>query len=228
MYTVLLISQLLSNISEVPDLFTQKDSVIISQQQAPKNKGKLQDMLNALGVRETGKAIGDPGQYTFVNPQLIFLGKYQFAEVLLIRLGYYKAQVYYGNGADKNYWRGTWTNKRGINSKAKLLNTPAVQEAAIREAFAVYYQDINYLLKQRRKSINDYLGKRQKFSDGGKSKTITITLSGLMAAAHLRGPDNVVNLLIQGKVSRDEFGTSILEYLENYGGYDTSLQDFKV
>jgi hypothetical protein len=184
-----------------------------------KTKGNLQDMLDALGERETGNKTGDPSQYTFENPQLGFLGKYQFAEVLLIRLGYYQASRYYGNGADKNYWRGTWTNKQGINSKAKLLNSPQVQEAAIREAFSVYWQDINYSLKKQGKSINDYLGKSVKFSDGGKTKSITVTHSGLLAAAHLRGYENVVNLLVKGNISRDEFGTSILEYLEKFGGY---------
>ncbi|WP_211293322.1 hypothetical protein [Brunnivagina elsteri] len=162
--------------------------IIISQSQNYKSKGKLQEMLNALGERETGRKTGDNSQYKFENPELGFLGKYQFAEILLIRLGYYKAKVYYGNGADKNYWRGTWTNKRGIDSKTKLLNSPEVQEAAIREAFAVYWQDINYLLKQRRKSVNEYLGQQRKFNDNGKSKNVKITLSGLMAAAHLRGP----------------------------------------
>ncbi|NJL63949.1 MAG: hypothetical protein HC903_21590 [Methylacidiphilales bacterium] len=202
--------------------------MITSQSSNNQNKGKLQDMLNALGERETGKKSGDTSQYKFENQELGFIGKYQFAEILLIRLGYYKAKIYYGNGADKNYWRGTWTNKRGIDSKTKLLNSPEVQEAAIREAFEVYLQDINYLLKQRRKSINEYLGKQGKFNDNGKSKNIKVTLSGLMAAAHLRGADKVVDLLVLGKVSRDEFGTSILEYLDKFGGYETTPKDFQV
>lgn len=232
--TLLLISQLLTgqitdtnNTVNVkyPYLYTQAEIVNTKQNQASKRKGSFQDMLNALGERETGRT--GAAAYTFVNPQLYFLGKYQFAEVLLRRLGYYKAQVYYGNGADKNYWRGTWTNKCGINSKNKFLNSPNVQEAAIKEAFAVYWQDVNSLLKQRGKSINQYLNKPIKFKDGNKSKTITITLSGLLAATHLRGPDNMVNLLVQGKVSRDEFGTSILDYLDLFGGYDTTLKDIQ-
>ena len=232
--TLLLISQLLTGqITDInntvnvkyPYLYTQAEIVNTKQNKASKRKGSFQDMLNALGERETGRT--STAAYTFVNPQLYFLGKYQFAEVLLRRLGYYKAQVYYGNGADKNYWRGAWTNKRGINSKNKFLNSPNVQEAAIKEAFAVYWQDVNSLLKQRGKSINQYLNKPIKFKDGNKSKTITITLSGLLAATHLRGPDNMVNLLVQGKVSRDEFGTSILDYLEMFSGYDTTLKDIQ-
>lgn len=202
----------------------------VKQSKSQVVKGNLQDMLNALGERETGRKTGDPGQYTFVNPDLGFLGKYQFAEILLIRLGYYKANRYYGNGADKNYWRETWTNKRGINSKAKLLNSPQVQEVAIREAFAVYWQDINYLLKQQKKSINNYLGKqipiRDRNNSSNTTKTITITTSGLLAAAHLRGPNNVVKLLTRGHISQDEFGTSILEYLDKFGGYSVDIKSF--
>jgi hypothetical protein len=229
--TLLLISQLLtSQISDTnsttnliyPDYIYSQAEVLQTKQNS---KGSFQDMLNALGERETGRT--GASQYAFVNPELYFLGKYQFAEILLIRLGYYKARVYYGNGADKNYWRGTWTGKRGINSKAKLLSSGNVQEAAIREAFRVYWQDVNYLLKQRGKSINQYLNKPIKFNDGSKSKTITVTLSGLLAATHLRGPDNMVNLLVQGKTSRDEFGTSILEYLEMFGGYNMALKDIQ-
>jgi hypothetical protein len=230
MYSILLFaSQLLTNpISDVnntanviypSNLYSQAGIVRTKQN----SKGNFQDMLNALGERETGRK--GASQYTFINPQLYFLGKYQFAEILLIRLGYYKAQTYYGNGADKNYWRGTWTKKRGIDSKAKFLNSGSVQEAAIREAFGVYWQDVNNLLKKRGKSISQYLDKPVKFNDGGKTKTITVTLSGLLAATHLRGPDNMVNLLVQGRVSRDEFGTSILEYLEMFGGYNMTLKD---
>jgi hypothetical protein len=233
--TLLLISQLLTsqitdtnsavNLKYQNHLYSQASLINTRQKQAIKSKGSFQDMLNALGERETGRK--GASSYSFENPQLYFLGKYQFAEILLIRLGYYKAQVHYGNGADKNYWRGTWTKKRGIDSKAKFLNSPNVQEGAIREAFGIYWQDVNYLLKQRGKSINQYLNKPIKFNEAGKSKTVTVTLSGLLAATHLRGPDNMVNLLLQGKVSRDEFGTSILEYLEMFSGYNAILKDIQ-
>lgn len=198
--------------------------VLSPKKQSGISKGSFQDMLEALGVRETGLLSGNPNQYQFENP-LSFLGKYQFGEILLIRLGYYKADVYYGRGADKNYWRGTWTKKKGIDSKLKFLNSPNVQEEAIREAFRVYWKDINDILTQQGKSINNYLSQKKTFHDKGKSKTITVTLSGILAGAHLRGPDRVVDLLVKGKVSEDEFGTSILEYMEIFGGYDMRIED---
>lgn len=204
-------------------LKSEMELVFFPKKQSDISKGSFQEMLEALGVRETGLLSGNPNQYQFENP-LSFIGKYQFGEILLIRLGYYKADVYYGRGTDKNYWRGTWTKKNGIDSKLKFLNSPNVQEEAIREAFRVYWKDINDILTQQGKSINNYLGQKKTFNDKGKSKTITVTLSGILAGAHLRGPDQVVDLLVKGKVYYDEFGTSILEYMEIFGGYDMRIE----
>mgnify|MGYP001793217024 FL=1 len=231
MYTeFLLLSQIVSNDSFFinQSKYSKSETVInvYYQQKSLKNQGNFRDMLEALGERETGLPSGDSRQYKFVNPQLYFLGKYQFAEILLIRLGYYKASSYFGNGADKNYWRGNWTGKNGINSKSDFLNSPEVQEQAIREAFGVYWQDINYLMNKRGKSIQSYLSQVKTFNENGKSKTIKITLSGIIAAAHLKGPDKVVDLLVTGRVSQDPFGTSILSYLEKFGGYQVTLKDF--
>jgi hypothetical protein len=62
-----------------------------------------------------------------------FVG-YQFGEALLIDLGYYDDNVFYGNGAAKNTWDGTWTGKNGVNSLDDF-KTKAAQELAIKEAF---------------------------------------------------------------------------------------------
>ncbi|RUT06448.1 hypothetical protein DSM106972_027050 [Dulcicalothrix desertica PCC 7102] len=188
-------------------------------------QGNFQSMLEALGAFESGFPSGDPRQYTSENT-LGFMGKYQFGEPLLIDLGYYKADVYYGNGADKNYWRGTWTGKRGINSKEQFINSRDVQEAAIREAFNLNLQRVNSALAAGGQSINNYLGQQKTFNDGGASKTITISLSGIMAGAHLRGPYGVADLLLKNQPSHDEYGTSILKYIEEYGGYNVSPADF--
>jgi hypothetical protein len=154
------------------------------------------------------------------------MGKYQFGEALLIDLGYYKADVFYGNGADKNYWQGAWTEKRGINSQEQFKNSPNVQEVAIREAFNLNWQRVNSALEQQGQSVNNYLGQQKIFIDNGVSKTVTISLSGILAGAHLRGPYGVANLLLNNQVSHDEFGTSILRYIEEYGGYNVTPADF--
>jgi hypothetical protein len=192
---------------------------------SPGGKGNLQNMLEALGAFESGLPSGDPNQYKVENA-LGFMGKYQFGEPLLIDLGYYKADVFYGNGADKNYWQGTWTGKRGINSQEQFKNSPDVQEAAIREAFHLNWQRVNSALEQQGQSVNNYIGQSKTFIDNGVSKTITISLSGILAGAHLRGPYGVANLLLNNQVSHDEFGTSILRYIEEYGGYNVTPADF--
>jgi hypothetical protein len=185
-------------------------------------------MLEALGAFESGLPAGNPGQYQVENT-LGFIGKYQFGEALLIDLGYYNTSNPYiggGNGVDKNYWRGTWTLKRGVDSKSKFLNSPNVQEASIREAFALNWQRINDTLRQQGKSIDNYLGQQKTFIDNGRSKTITITISGILAGAHLRGAYGLANLLLKNEVTNDEFGTSILRYVDDFGGYDVKPEDF--
>ena len=56
----------------------------------------------------------DVMSYRSMN-SLGFVG-YQFGEALLIDLGYYDDDLYYGNGAASNTWDGTWTGKNGANS----------------------------------------------------------------------------------------------------------------
>jgi hypothetical protein len=219
-------------------LFTEEEASNLQQGQEiclPKNgsvpepsgggQGNLQNMLEALGALESGLPSGDPNQYKVEN-SLGFMGKYQFGEPLLIDLGYYKADVYYGNGANKNYWRGTWTGKKGINSKEQFKNAHEVQEAAICEAFNLNWQRVNSALGAQGQSVNNYLGKHKTFIDGEVSKTITITLSGILAGTHLRGPYGVANLLLNNQVPHDEFGTSILRYMEEYSGYNITPADF--
>lgn len=191
---------------------------------ATNSKGTFQQMLDALGAFESGRPAGDPTQYTVEN-WLGFMGKYQFGEPLLIDLGYYAASVYYGNGADKNYWNGAWTGKRGITSKAAFLGSPEVQEAAIREAFYLNWQRVNSALATAGQSVENYLGQTQTFYGG---KVITITLSGILAGAHLRGPGGVVQVLLRPSdpPPQDENGTSILKYMDEYGDYDATLADF--
>jgi LysM domain len=188
-------------------------------------KGDFKQMLESLGAFESGKPSGDPNQYRAEN-QLGFMGKYQFGEPLLIDLGYYQAKTFYGNGADKNNWLGTWTGKNGINSKEQFLNSPQVQEIAIREAFNLNWQRLNNALAAKGQSIDNYLGKQKIFTDKGVQKTVTISISGILAGAHLRGPGGVANLLLNNQVSYDENGTSILRYMEEYGGYKVTVADF--
>lgn len=50
---------------------------------------------------------------------------------------------------------------------------------------------------------------------------VTITYSGLLAGAHLRGAEGVYQLLVQHQNPQDESGTSILSYVYRFGGFET-------
>jgi hypothetical protein len=191
------------------------------------SKGNFLDLLEALAAFQSGLPIGDPKQYQVENI-LGFIGKYQFGEPILIELGYYKTNIYYGHGANKNYWQDKWTGKKDIDSKMKFLHSPDVQELAVREAFTLNWKLIDRTLKKQGTSLENYLGQEKTFGDGGELKTITITLSGVLAAAHLRGPYGMANLLLKNQLSHDEFSISILRHLEKYSGYDMTIEDFAV
>ncbi len=191
------------------------------------SKGSFQDLLEAIAAFQSGLPTEDPNQYQVENA-LGFIGKYLFRETLLIELGYYKPDVYYREQVYKNYWQGMWTGKKGIDSKSKFLNSPDVQEFAIREAFALNWRRINDTLSRQGKSINHYLGQSKIFNDSGVLKQLTITLSGILAGAHLIGPYGLARLLLINKVAHDEFYTSILRYMDEYSGYDTKLEDFLI
>ncbi|MBD2692088.1 LysM peptidoglycan-binding domain-containing protein [Anabaena catenula FACHB-362] len=174
-------------------------------------RGSFQDMLLALGRRETGQQ--NP-PYNIENP-LGFIGKYQFGEALLIDLGYYTANTYYGQpGVAKNYWLGQWTRKNEVGSKQDFLNNKKnVQEKAISEAMSLKWSRLNGELQQRGSSTRDFIGRRQ--------RGIVITSSGLLAAAHLRGPRAAAEMLLFDRDNRDENGTSIFTYLNEFGGFRT-------
>jgi len=139
-----------------------------------------------------------------------FVG-YQFGEALLIDLGYYDDDFYYGNGAASNTWDGTWTGKNGVDSLEEFM-IEAAQEVAIREAFGYNLTIIQDMLSTYGESLEDYLGQTISYSDNGVSGTVELTLTGILAGAHLRGAPAVVELLRSGSISIDEYGTSILQW----------------
>ncbi len=165
----------------------------------------------------------DAMSYRSMN-SLGFVG-YQFGEALLIDLGYYTDDVYYGNGAASNTWDGTWTGKNGVNSLAEFTTAEA-QERAIQEAFGYNLQVIETGLGYQGESLSDYLGTTRTYLDNGQAVSVTLSLTGIMAAAHLRGAWGTLALLQGGNVSTDEYGTSILRYVSQFGGYDApSVKD---
>ena len=160
----------------------------------------------------------DAMSYRSMN-SLGFVG-YQFGEALLIDLGYYDDTVFYGAGAATNTWDGTWTGKNGVTSLDDFMSG-AAQEVAIRETFGHNLKIIENGLAQGGQSLQDFIGQTSTFFDDGQPVEVTLTLTGIMAAAHLRGAYGTLELLKAGAVSSDEYGTSILRYVDQFGGYDT-------
>lgn len=158
---------------------------------------KYQDFLDALGQKESS------GSYTTVN-RAGYLGKYQFGEAALIDAGFYKS-----DGTTANDWQTKyWTGKLGITSKAAFLASPAAQEAAIKA-----------LMDKQHTYIKDVLQ-----YDGQTLNGVTFTLSGMLAGAHLVGWSKLVTFISGGATGTppvDGNGTSIVEYLTKFGGYET-------
>lgn len=165
---------------------------------APVSPGEASydDFLDALGQRESS------GDYTVVN-RLGYLGKYQFGELALIDAGYYTR-----DGTSTNDWRaGFWTGKGGIDSRAEFLGTPAAQEAAIRDYMELQWSYV--------RSVWTY--------EGQVLNGLKITVSGMLAGAHLVGNGNLAKFLRSGgdDVARDANGVAVSDYVAQFGGYET-------
>ena len=159
----------------------------------------LQDFLTDLGARESG------GKYNILN-KFGYAGKYQMGEMALVDAGYYiKPNKIYNND-----WSGIFTGKDGIKSIQDFLKNPHAQENA----------QIIYKKKQwkylKAVGADKYVGK---IING-----YTITPSGLLAGAHLKGAGSVIKYLKSNGqiIEKDGFGTSVETYLKKFSGYDVT------
>ena len=157
----------------------------------------LQNFLNDLGARESG------GKYNILN-KYGYAGKYQMGEAALVDAGYYVKK----NGKYNNDWTGTFIGKDGVKSIKDFLNNPIAQENA----------QIIYKKRQwgylKAVGADKYVGK---IING-----YTITPSGLLAGAHLKGAGSVIKYLKSGGkiIEKDAFGTSVETYMKKFSGYD--------
>lgn len=124
---------------------------------------------------------------------------------------------------------GNFTGKNGIYSYGDFTD-PTKHILVIKDHFANKYHGIVTELAARGKDLQDYLGTYVYWNGldpsvspppGGRSNKVEITMSGLLAGAHLRGAAGVVELLVDHKNPSDESGTYILQYVQDYAGYDT-------
>ena len=127
------------------------------------------------------------------------------------------------------WFKYNFTGKNGISSYKDFTN-PDKHILVIKDHFANKYNGIVTELKARGEVLDDYLGTFVYWNEldppvspppGGRSNKVEITMSGLLAGAHLRGAAGVVELLVDHKNPSDESGTYILQYVQDYAGYDT-------
>ena len=125
-----------------------------------------------------------------------------------------------------------FTGKNGVNNYTDFT-TPDKHILVIKDHFTNKYNGIVSGLSARGKTLKDYLGTDVYWNGlnppvspppGHRSNKVEITLSGLLAGAHLRGAAGVVELLVDHKNPSDESGTFILQYVQDYAGYDTPFQ----
>ena len=97
----------------------------------------------------------------------------------------------------------------GINNTVAFLNNPNLQEIAFR-----------VLLSKNKSELKDEI----EAYEGKVINGITITESGILAAAHLGGAGSVKKFLKSNgkRAARDSYGTSLKSYIKKFGGYDTS------
>lgn len=134
---------------------------------------------------------------------------------------------------DVIHWdAGTFTGKNGVNSYADFTS-PDKHKLIIEDHFKNKFDGIVTGLAKYGKTLDDYLGTVVTWNGlhppvspppGGRSNSVTITLSGLLAGAHLRGAEGVIELLIDHQNPADESGTYILQYVQDYAGYDTPFK----
>jgi len=107
------------------------------------------------------------------------------------------------------YQFGTQTLKSiGIEDSSNFLENPNLQE----QAFVV-------LLSKNKYELKDYIH----FFEGKIIDGVTITESGILAAAHLGGSGSVKRFLNTNglRKCRDGYGTSVKAYIRDFGGYET-------
>ncbi len=123
--------------------------------------------------------------------------------------GNYKTINEFGYLGKYQFGKGT-LKLIGIYNANEFLNTPELQEAA-------FYANA---------SRNKWILKRDIARFVGENiNGITITESGILAAAHLAGPGSVKKYLRSWGANsfNDAFGTTIGYYMKKFAGYDTSF-----
>ena len=128
---------------------------------------------------------------------------------------------------DVNRWGGTFTGKGGIYTLKDFKSGKS--DAIAKDHFTFKYNNIVKLLAADQKTVKDFIGTTLYWDQLDPSlkppknvpNAVVVTYSGLLAGAHLRGAEGVYQLLVEHKNPQDEVGTAILQYVYQFGGYQT-------
>jgi len=134
------------------------------------------------------------------------------------------------------YFDYYFTGKDGISSYHDFTQ-PDKHILVIKAHFANKYAGIVSGLNELGKNLSDYRGTSVYWSQldpsvdpppGNRPDKVEITLSGLLAGAHLRGAAGVIELLVDHKNPADENGTYILQYVQDYADYETPFPSVSI
>lgn len=155
--------------------------------------GEVRALMAQIGFRESSN------NYSAVN-QLGYLGKYQFGAAALVDRGYIKSESYrtLGNAALAN--PSSWTGKDNITSKEAFLASTQIQEKVMYDQLSANYR-------------------RMQFNGRITPSDDKSTISGMLAVAHLLGPNS--NWRTTGSGS-DANGVGGAEYF-NLGRYSAEV-----
>ena len=179
---------------QLKNLVKQLRALMLTLQKLLKAKqGKsFEEFALALRKRESSN------NYDAVNAYG-YLGAYQFGMARLCDLGFTERKA-----GTTGYSNSIFRWKTGY-SKEHFLNNPNFQDR-------VFKKHCINLISQIERKFSQYLGTQV----GG----IKITLSGLVAGAHLGGIGGVDVFLRGISDCSDALGTRISNYIEKFGGYN--------
>lgn len=123
---------------------------------------------------------------------------------------------------DVNTWRGVFTGKAGIHSLEDLMQ-PARQERVIRALMRRNIETIALNIHGTAQPPQEFWQQQREVQLADGKRSVPISLSGVLAAAHLCGAQATARFLKSGAMAADEQGTTIVDYLERFAGMSVDL-----
>ncbi len=187
----------------------------VSEARIEQNRAEIIQQVgqDRLAAFEAGELTLTDLQYSSEN-FIGFVG-YQFGEPILIDLGYYE----FDSTPGVNDFTGTFTGKNGVNNLDDLKTN--IQEQIILDEFQLNLDRIEIGLGNAGRSLDEFIGTTITATDtDGSQAQVELSLTGILASAHLRGAFGTLDFLLNSVASADEIGTSNIQFIEQFGGFD--------